>query len=97
MFNIFPRPESPEEQSSINFDFKASIIIKGEVLMKVMKVLPWLLGGSVFGGGLAYSIYNNLLPSNTEAGNNPSDTELVDQSSGVKLGCLKCGICPPKR
>ena len=89
MFNLFPRPpldnsnsESPEEHTSLNLDFtakaRASINIKGEVLMKV---LLWLLGGSVFGGGLFYSISNNLLPSNTEAGNNPSHTELVDQSS----------------
>ena len=59
----------------ISLSFKASINIKGKVLMKV---LPWLLGGSIFGSGLAYSISNNLLPSNTEAGNNPSHTELVD-------------------
>ena len=81
MFNLFTPPSqdnsTPDEQSYINLDVKASINIKGEALMKV---LPWLLGGSVFAGGLAYSISNNLLPSNTEAGNNPSHTELVDQS-----------------
>ena len=76
MLNLFTRPpldnsntESPEEQSSINLDFKASINIKGKVLMKVLLLL--LLGGSVFGGGLANSISSN----------NPSNTESVDQSS----------------
>ena len=85
MLNLFPRPpldnsnsESPEEHTSFNLCFKAKAIIniEGKVLLLLLGV-----GGSVFGGGLFYSISNNLLPSNTEAGNDPSHTELVDQSS----------------
>ena len=65
-----------------------------------MKLMPWLLGGSLFGGGLAYGISNNLLPSNTEAGNNPSHTESVDQSSrsaGTRISHEFCGLASARR
>lgn len=81
MFNLFTHPQSnnnnsqlDEEQSSINLDFQASIRIKGEVLKKL---LPWLLGGSIFAGGVTYGISNILPSSNTGVGNNnPSHTKL---------------------
>ncbi len=83
--NLFPRSsvdhnslEQKEKESSLNIDVKFNINIQGEVLMKL---IPWLLGGSVVVASGIYGISNNLPPSENEVGNNPLITELVDQSS----------------
>jgi hypothetical protein len=87
MFNLFTRQpsndnnsQSDEDQSSINLDFKASVKIKGELLIKLL--LPWLLGGSVCAG--IYSISNFLSSSNTEVNNDPNQKELVKKSSNLR-------------
>ena len=84
MLNLFSKPplnnqnsEQSKEESSINLDVKFNVKIKEEVLMKI---LLWLLGGSVFAGGV-YGIYNNLSPAETEINNNPISQESVDRSS----------------
>ena len=73
MLNLFTRPplnnnntEQPKDESSINLDVKFNVKIKEEVLMKI---LLWLLGGSIFASGV-YGIYNNLSPAETEINNN---------------------------
>jgi len=65
MLNLIPRPpsndkniENPKEDSSINIDAKINVNIREEVLMKI---LFWILGGSIFASGV-HSIYNNLPP-----------------------------------
>lgn len=87
MFNLFTRSsmdnnnsEQQEKQSFINLDVKFNVNIKGEVLMKI---LAWLIGGSVAVGGASYGINNFLSPSNAKEINTTSPTELVEQSSKV--------------
>lgn len=86
MFNLFSRPQSnlsnstsDDKPSSIDFDFNASINIKGKGKVWTNVILR-LLGGSIVAGGATYGIANILPDANLPpSGDNP--TELLEQSN----------------
>ncbi len=74
-----------KDKSFINIGLEFDMQINEKVLLKI---LPWLLGGSLAVGGATYYNGKNFTPSNTENNNRTEIIEPSKQPKVVQLGLV---------